>query len=400
MKHHGYNWISRRNELINDEVAAKEIQSIIQREFNIFLRLDDINAKIQRHISQIDEINDAPNELSSSDILEKVRGLLPEQGLKSREISKALMKKHGVTRSKRDVFRMLFNQKEFSYSPINFKWTTVKKNNDAGTPNVAELLRMFDQFVTKLRSQAESMFVESKSGFTILDNAVVHVVRDNFVSENELRFLKNLSLKVGFSGDLEELVNKNLHSHNPYLDSLIHGAFHDGIIEDFEIHTIAEQALSIGFDMSFLTQRFWCIALSDYFDDLARIPSFQMFLKLSFLENRSGDPLPSLNILLSHAQLTVESRFEESLGLLIDVVKKTAPSSFTLSEKEFMSFELKQTSKSDDNDSQSAKNHEESDGQQPLLRILKIMNEEREKLGDPIANLLVENILFQIDKES
>ena len=46
MKRHGYTWTLRRKELIDEGATAQEIQSIIQREFNIFLRLNDIQAKI------------------------------------------------------------------------------------------------------------------------------------------------------------------------------------------------------------------------------------------------------------------------------------------------------------------------------------------------------------------
>ena len=57
-----------------------------------------------------------------------------------------------------------------------------------------------------------------------------------------------------------------------------------------------------------------------------------------------------------------------------------------------------------DDKNPSSKSIQEVQGERPELQIftrfIEVLHEEKEKLGDPIANLLVENVLFQMDKEA
>ena len=111
--------------------------------------------------------------------------------MKSREISVELRKRFNVILPKRDVFRLLYPNDEFCYSPITFKWTKQTKNNKK-EPQLDDLIPRFAEFISELKSQAENSIIQSKSGFPLPDNAMMHAVRDNIISENELRFLKTL----------------------------------------------------------------------------------------------------------------------------------------------------------------------------------------------------------------
>ena len=389
----------RRKELIDEGATAQEIQSIIQREFNIFLRLKDIQAKINTGNSRSSDSKNVSLAESNSTTLEKIKEFLPSSGMKSREISVELRKRFNVNLPKRDVFRLLYPNDEFCYSPITFKWTKQTKNNKK-EPQLDDLIPRFAEFISELKSQAENSIIQSKSGFPLLDNAMMHAVRDNIISENELRFLKNLASRVGYNGNLEELIQRNLHAQNPYLDSLIHGAFHDGIIEDYEIHTIAEQGESIGFDEMWLTQRFWSIALTDYFSDLIKISSFDRFLKFTLIRKCRGQNITPIKELTTAVRLRTESSFTADIDSLSRSTQLQIGSDLNGAESELLAHDSSELIFTSQPLASISEDNNTDEDNLSIEKMIKIMHEEKDKLGDPIANLLVENILFQIDIES
>ena len=397
MKRHGYNWKTRRNELIADGSTSREIQNALQREFKIYQSIKDIEA--QQKKAQTHENVRTEKTITTIDA---VKELLPPKGLKSREISKILEQEYNITISKRDVYRVLSTDSTFSYSPIYFTWTQ-REDKQKLKVNLREIaLAEFKKFTKKLRIEIEAKLVEAKSGFPILDQAIIHVVRDNVITENEWKFLENLSKKAGYTGNLRELVNKNLNSHNPYLDSLIHGAFNDGIIEDYEIHTIAEESTSIGFNELFITRRFWCIAIAEYFHDLLRIPEFVNFLTTCCMLRRQGMELSPLDILVESASLNVNSEFHATLKKVATNLERRL--NRPLGEIENLIATITPETMGPDDKNPSSKSIQEVQGERPELQIftrfIEVLHEEKEKLGDPIANLLVENVLFQMDKEA
>ena len=399
MKRHGYTWTLRRKELIDEGATAQEIQSIIHREFNIFLRLNDIQTKINTGNSRSSDFKNASLAKSNSTTLEKIKEFLPSSGMKSREISVELRKRFNVNLPKRDIFRLLYPNDEFCYSPITFKWTKQTKNNK-NEPQLDDLIPRFAEFISELKSQAENSIIQSKSGFPLLDNAMMHAIRDNIISENELRFLKNLASRVGYNGNLEELIQRNLHAQNPYLDSLIHGAFHDGIIEDYEIHTIAEQGESIGFDEMWLTQRFWSIALTDYFSDLIKISSFDRFLKFTLIRKCRGQTITPIKELTTAVRLKTESSFTTDIDSLSRSIQLQIGSDLNGAESELLAHDSSELILTSQPLASISEDNNADEDNLSIEKMIKIMHEEKDKLGDPIANLLVENILFQIDKES
>lgn len=397
MKRHGYNWKTRRNKLIADGSTSREIQNALQREFKIYQSIKDIEAEQQKA-----QTGKAVRTEKAITTIDAVKELLPPKGLKSREISKILEQEYNINISKRDVYRVLSTDSTFSYSPIYFTWTQ-REDKQKLKVNYREMaFAEFREFTKKLRIEIEAKLVEAKSGFPILDQAIIHVVRDNVITENEWKFLENLSKKAGYTGNLRELVNKNLNSHNPYLDSLIHGAFHDGIIEDYEIHTIAEESTSIGFNELFITRRFWCIAIAEYFHDLLRIPEFVNFLIACCLLKRQGYELSPLNILVESASLNVNSEFHATLEKVSTNLERRLNRPFGEIENQIAAITPETVSLDDKNPSSKAMQQKEDERPELQLftRFIEVLHEEKEKLGDPIANLLVENVLFQMDKEA
>lgn len=393
--------MTRRTELIDRGATAKEIQSIIQREFNIFLSSRDIQAKIDARITQESNNTDQHSVNPRVELLEKITSILPPNGLKSREISAELRQRFNVKIPKRDVFRLLYPSDKVSYSPITFRWTIQSERGEKGTRSqLSDLIPPFVKFISELKSQAENSIIESRSGFPLLDSALMHVVRDNVISQNEVRFLKHLSTRVGFNGDIDELIQKNLHAQNPYLDSLIHGAFHDGIIEDYEVHTIAEQGNSIGFNEQFLGQRFWSIAFTDYFKDLLNIPSFDRFLKLSFIRQCRGQKAAPLEDLIRKVHLSTKVQFANEIESLSENAQSLVGNELNDAEKGLLASDTSQILTPSEQNAPPIHEGPREHKHLSVAKVIKIMHDEKDKLGDPVANLLVENVLFQIDLES
>jgi hypothetical protein len=403
-------YTSRILELHKKHNINKEIRDIIYNEYGIRMTLDNIEKKLTiNSIKNNSQINNQKKETNRSIIRSAIA--MHNAPLSSKDLSKLILKKFNLRLSKREINAIIFRsmRNEIAYNNDTYQYSIVQKTTINTTK---EEKSEFDCFIQNAKEdellQIVEMFFKNKyidvaTGNKEVDYLIKTIVKDNIITDCEELFLKNKTKEYNLPENIIDKAKEHLEQNNPYLDNIIHIIFDDGIISDNELLFLNEKTVENNFTEKFVNNRFWMIAFSDYSIHLLKLPLVEDLIKLIFLYNELGFTsetndaklILALNIFSDKSILNVIKNAEEKIRLfliqLLEESNKIENSVLFINEAIFkLKIDKREVINSE------AKGGTDSD----IFKIIKVINEEKRRLGSPAANLLAENILFRIEQNN
>ena len=400
------NYNLRIFELDKKDVSYREIIKIIYKEYRILLTQETLQKKLSPE--QKETIKSYISDKESKN-MKLVLSVLEnnQHGITSREISNILRNEFNTLLNKQEVDKLIYrkltgdvyyckNTYRYSLKKFNTEQKNKKENkfdeliNDYSSENVQLVVSNF--FKNKL--------IEISTGNDKIDYLIKSVVKDNLITEAEELFLKNKAKEFSFEDDIIDKAKQLLEQNNPYLDNIIHIIFDDGIVSNEELLFLNEKTTENDFTKEFVNNRFWVIAFSEYRYHLLKLKGFDNIFKLIFiylelnLNTRLNDDklIEYLNIFSNYSIEDVVNQAEKDILAFISELlrnnEKIKNINYFLNEA-YTKIVLSNT------ESFNLNNSDET----LLTRLIKILNQEKIRLGSPDVNLLVENVKYRIENE-
>lgn len=398
-------------ELKEEGLSSSEIARKIYREYGIRLKM-----------SQIIEIGEkepeiSPNQAASSpeNIRRMISTVLKESNhpLTSRAITGIIRSRYHFRITKSDVNKYIYQylKDEVYYDRYRFTYSWRESNDPVVQKKVVEKNEFVNQrlnsllgdfrtidYLKRVESYFRNNLIQVSSGTPQIDELIKSVVKDNKITECEEIFLKSKAKEFGYSEDIISLAKASLESNNPYLDNLIHIIFDDGLVTPEELTFLREKTHENGFSPSFVNERFWMIGLAEYLPHLLKIELLDKVMILFSIGNEIEPDIFFLEGFLK--ELSIYN--SNDLSIIAEKTLKHIKTTLNFSLKSKYEFEydysefilenalvskLEMDPKSSDN----------LNDQQLLQRFMKLINQERKRIGSPDVNLMVENITYRIE---
>ena len=407
----GYLHTKRVHELHNLGLEDSEIRYKITKEFGIRLT-----------IAQIEKIYNTVNTKSSKEEVDRIKHLSKiieeiikgsSSPLKAKSISKKIREIHGELVTKSEINKIIYRdlRDKVVYNPylFNYRWkntdkvdTSLRSTDGIVRRKIESIIGDFEGFDLneELRVLFKNDHIKVSTGIDKIDYLIKSVVKDNIITECEEAFLRSKAKEFGYSGDIISQAKRSMGQNNPYLDNIIHIIFDDGLITAEELFFLKEKAAENDFTEAFVNERFWTIGLAEYFHHLIKYKPLDEILTLAFFSLKIRPTADSfiklhqeLNIFNSNDLSTIASGYiaklkakinnelEEEFGLKYDYV------SYILREFILTPEESRVEATQDPSDETSV----------GLKKFMKLLNQERLRIGSPDVNLLVENINYRIE---
>jgi len=396
-------------ELHKQNNSKKNIRDIIYKEYGIRMTVENIEKKISTSsIKNNSKISNKKKETNQSII----RSIIANQNapISARLISDLISKKYNLRLSKREINTILFRsmRDEITYNNDTYQYSLIKKI--AINSNKKEKSE-FDSFIQNINEkellQKVEMFFKDKyidvaTGNKQIDYLIKSIVKDNIITDCEELFLKNKTKEYNLPGTIIDKAKKHLEQNNPYLDNIIHIIFDDGIVSDNELLFLNEKTVENNFTEEFVNNRFWMIAFSDYSTHLLKLPHVEDLMKLIFiynelgLRNESNDSklISGLNIFSDKSIINVIRNAKKKIKVLViqllNELNKINNSVLFIDE----AISKLKVTKSLDIVTETA-----DENKSEIFKLIKILNQEKIRLGSPDVNLLVENVKYRIENE-
>lgn len=400
------NYNLRIFELDEKDVSYREIIKIIYKEYRILLTQETLQKKLSPE--QKETIKSYISDKESKN-MKLVLSVLEnnQHGITSREISNILRNEFNTLLNKQEVNKLIYrkltgdvyyckNTYRYSLKKFNTEQKKKKENkfdeliNDYSSENVQLVVSNF--FKNKL--------IEISTGNDKIDYLIKSVVKDNLITEAEELFLKNKAKEFSFEDDIIDKAKQLLEQNNPYLDNIIHIIFDDGIVSNEELSFLNEKTTENDFTQEFVNNRFWVIAFSEYRYHLLKLKGFDNIFKLIFiylelnLNTRLNDDklIEYLNIFSNYSIEDVVNQAEKDILAFITELLRNSEKikniNYFLNEA-YDKIVLSNT------ESFNLNNSDET----LLTRLIKILNQEKMRLGSLDADLIVENVKYRIENE-
>lgn len=400
------NYNLRIFELDKKDVSYREIIKIIYKEYRILLTQETLQKKLSPE--QKETIKSYISDKESKN-MKLVLSVLEnnQHGITSREISNILRNEFNTLLNKQEVNKLIYrkltgdvyyckNTYRYSLKKFNTEQKNKKENkfdeliNDYSSENVQLVVSNF--FKNKL--------IEISTGNDKIDYLIKSVVKDNLITEAEELFLKNKAKEFSFEDDIIDKAKQLLEQNNPYLDNIIHIIFDDGIVSNEELSFLNEKTTENDFTQEFVNNRFWVIAFSEYRYHLLKLKGFDNIFKLIFiylelnLNTRLNDDklIEYLNIFSNYSIEDVVNQAEKDILAFITELLRNSEKikniNYFLNEA-YDKIVLSNT------ESFNLNNSDET----LLTRLIKILNQEKMRLGSLDADLIVENVKYRIENE-
>lgn len=400
------NYNLRIFELDKKDISYREIIKIIYKEYRILLTQETLQEKLTP--AKKETIKSYISDKESKNIKLVLSVLENNQhGISAGEISNILRNEFNTLLHKQEVNKLIYrkltndvyyckNTYRYSLKKFNTEQKNKKENkfdeliNDYSSENVQLVVSNF--FKNKL--------IEISTGNDKIDYLIKSVVKDNLITEAEELFLKNKAKEFSFEDDIIDKAKQLLEQNNPYLDNIIHIIFDDGIVSNEELLFLNEKTTENDFTQEFVNNRFWVIAFSEYRYHLLKLKGFDNIFKLIFiylelnLNTRLNDDklIEYLNIFSNYSIEDVVNQAEKDILAFISELLRNSEKikniNYFLNEA-YTKIVLSNT------ESFNLNNSDET----LLTRLIKILNQEKIRLGSPDVNLLVENVKYRIENE-
>ena len=409
----GYLFKTRVQKLYNLGLKNNEIRQKISQEYGIRLTLAQIEKIYET--SSFERLNQDTDR--SRHLLKVIEEIIKgsTSPIKARTISAKIRSIHGELVTKRDVNKIINNQlrDKVVYNTYLFTYRWKNKDKTINTPStpdgivrgrIESLIGGFDKFDfnEELRVLFKKNLIKVSTGFDKIDYLIKLVVKDNIITECEEAFLKSKAKELGYSEKIISEAKRSLEQNNPYLDNLIHVIFDDGLITPEELIFLKDKAAENLFTESFVNERFWTIGLAEYIHHLTKYKPLDEVITLAFFSfklrttddafNKLHQELDifsstDLSIVASNYIAKLKIKFNNELEKVFGFQHNYAAyilRNFTLTTKE------------------KSKEITEDTADKPninLEKFMKLLNQERLRIGSPDVNLLVENINYKIEND-
>lgn len=405
------NYIHRVYELGNDGLTARELSKKIYDEYGISLKDDEI----EKIISDYDLKSNSINWNNSTQNVDLILSAVEKnrKPVSAKEISKIIRNEYGVIIGRSTIKKLIYSQlnEKISFNPFLLKF--ILKKSDKPEKNVSRKNGKQTDFLKDLITECDSIdllketqtffkgnLIEVSTGVKQIDDLIKLVVKDNQITECEELFLKSKANEHGYNEDIIETAKKSLNSNNPYLDNLIHIVFEDGIVTSQELLFLKEKTQENNFSTTFVNERFWTIGLAEYTQHMIKMNNLNKVLLIFIVLIRFDSNLFNTNKLFDRLNIFQVISFAEIIEVTLEAFSNELNkllqkkynlefdySKFLVENFEFMISEEKGETDNNLND--------------PTLlsmnKFLKILNQERLRIGSPDVNLLVENIEYRIE---
>lgn len=333
-------------------------------------------------------------EISSE--IENIFGFYIHKSEVNRLIHKNL---RGKIKYDRLTFKYFIN--EISNSEINKVISGIEKELTKKTYN---LLRYSVNYslLGIVKEYFRLKYIQVNTGNQKIDYLIKTVVKDNIITDCEEEFLRLKASELKYDNDIIEKAKLNLESNNPYLDDIIHIIFNDGKITSNELEFLQEKTKENHFSEKFVCERFWIIGISEYSSHLLKIKDFQSLMICLFAIIRLNREdlieklfINELNVLKNkHIESIIHMSFIKLNGIVNELLSDAFDFQFDYTRK--ILFENYKPF--DDEESKNdviTTNFDENS----FDRFIKILNQEKLRIGTPDVNLLVENIKYRIENK-
>ena len=304
---------------------------------------------------------------------------------------------------------------EFEYDKYNYTYLLKKKQsnklkNESSNNKKLKKENLYQNIVNKLnnkkghetvsdfRNLIKSNFLGVNTGNKKFDELIKLVVKDNKITTVEESFLKEKTHELGLPFDLIIKAKEHINSNNPYLDNIIHLVFEDGVISENELIFLKEKEQENNFSKSFVNQRFWQIGICYYLQELIKNNQFFNYIKLWEVARSLGLELFNSDIWLIinldiHNSNNIQEIIEQGILNLENKLKQ-----FITTESDFYD-KFKLSDFSLELDFYTDKIELVDDEKNNYGKIIKIIEQEKMRIGDLASDLLAENILFRIENK-
>lgn len=410
---HKYNL--RLFELFKEKLSDSEISKIIYDEYGI--RLSATIIKRKRTATYFNKVQDVQKqELRNK--AEKILNVLKlNRGIpqSAREISGTLKKEYALRLTKKEVNQILFGKlrNKIDYCRKTYRYT-LKSNSPQLELEEPDRNKLLNDILESWKSEEvlstfqiffKEKYIRVKTGNDKLDYLIKSVVKDNIITKCEEKFLRQKAQELGVEQNLIDLAKKSLYSSNPYLDNLIHVIFEDGIITVEELQFLKEKSDEHNFSKSFVNRRFWTTGISVFYNHLRKIEGFDKFIVLFFLGYKLKSPFlnqemwifNNLNIFnadrIEEIIISANEKIEEEI---INQIKKQ----FKVDPKLFLDSACRKIELEKIKINGALNQNKKLNGVGlEYTRLFRMLDKEKRIIGSPDANLLVENIKFQIENQ-
>lgn len=409
----GYLHITRVHELYNLGLKDYEIRYKINQEFGIRLSIEEVekisktasfhgpkkNAELTKHFSKVIEeiLKGSSIPLTAREITAKIRAIHDERITKS-EVNKI-------------IYNQLRDQVTYNAYLFTYRWKD-SKNKTASLKSPDEIIRKkieliigdFEEFDLneELRVLFKNDLIKVSTGIDKIDYLIKSVVKDNIITECEEAFLRSKAKEFGYSEDIISDAKRSLEQNNPYLDNLIHIIFDDGLITAEELIFLKEKAAENDFTEAFVNERFWTIGLAEYLHHLTKYKPLDEILTLAFFSLKIRPTADNfiklhqeLNIFSSTDLSTIASDYMDKLKV---VINKELEEEFGF-KYNYVAYILREFTLTPEESRVESTKEPSDEPNVNLEKFMKLLNQERLRIGSPDVNLLVENVNFRIEND-
>lgn len=328
---------------------------------------------------------------------------LVEEGLNDSKISKIILEEYSIRLSpiiiKNKIRQNYFNNK------LDEKLNSQSKEDELNKlVDIESIILKSDDidFISITKAIFKSKNINFKTGNKKLDNIVRAVVKDNIITQAEEIFLKQKAIEFGIDKNIIEITKQSLFTNNPYLDDIIHIIFEDGEVTIEELNYLKEKGKENKFSDSFINKRFWIIGMSIYLKSLIKLENFDKIIILLVLLKELEDNeliddkwlFSKLNIFVGHS---FESIIDESIKRLEVELINVASKNNELNTSEIVSMAYEKINL--EVSINSIKIETLAEDNISLIRIMKILNQEKIRIGSPDVNLLIENFNYRLENK-
>jgi len=409
----GYLHTKRVHELHDLGLTDQEIRYKISQEFGIRLTT-----------AQIEKVYNTANTKSPKQEVNRTKNLVKiieeiikgsSSPMKARAISAKIRAVYGERVTKSEINKIIYRdlRDKVIYNPylFNYRWKVTDKVN-TNLKSIDQIVRRkiesvigdFEEFDLneELRVLFKNDLIKVSTGIEKVDYLIKSVVKDNIITECEEAFLKSKAKEFGYSEDIILDAKRSLEQNNPYLDNLIHIIFDDGLITAEELIFLKEKAAENDFTEDFVNERFWTIGLAEYLHHLTKYKPLDEILTLAFFSLKLRPT--EANFIKLHQELNIFSSSDLStiasdyMAKLKDVINKELEEEFGFNYN-YVAFILKEFTLTP---AESRVESTEDTSDEPnvnLKKFMKLLNQERLRIGSPDVNLLVENINYRIEND-
>jgi len=390
-----FNYKQRRAQLIQNGSNAEQIRTTIHKEYGIYLSLADLEIAINKHKTLIQ----TPNQLSIKQLaLRFILNTPPKITLHflQNKLSEALQNQI-TTKSILEHLKPSIGR-EIQYDKKATTFQKIIRSQNPSTPHPSLDINI-DIDLTDLINEISSIALDEallvNTGISQLDDAIRNVVRDNKITTAEETYLLAKANEYQYKADILKLIRNATNQNNPYLDQTIQSIFDDGIITSTELIHLKDNAAQIGLMPEYLNKRFWTVSIAQHALHLCQNNNFIDLLKMTFYATTLSPIIKKTEILnlirdncdlyfdddinqiFIHAKEKIQRQIAQFSGAHLTEIPSLVTAKYVFTNYPENRISIK------------------SNQQEQFIQILL---EEGARLGEPQANLLIENVIHRITR--